>query len=309
MDEFDKIRELSQDIGTRKEPTLGTQSTDTDNEELYDFKAELRDKLTMSPLEAAEEKQFSSMKIKMIGAGVVAVVALAVLGGFVAFKDNGASDEMMMIEATQEPVKIRPANPGGMRIPDQDKYVYDRLRTADVNTTVESLFPEPEKPVVPDTLIEADSFVPMQHTASVDPLKEKAPATLMPTVPAEPEPIVAEEIVLPKAAPVVEPKKVASPKSGTKQAVKKAAVPAATGNWHAQLMSSSKKATVEKSWPTILAKHKGLLSNMPHKIVKADIAGKGTFYRLWVGNFANKNEATALCKKLKAQKQDCVAAK
>jgi cell division septation protein DedD len=48
---------------------------------------------------------------------------------------------------------------------------------------------------------------------------------------------------------------------------------------------------------------------MSYKIVKADIAGKGTFYRLQVGSFQNRNMAAALCKKLKAKKQDCIPAK
>ena len=72
---------------------------------------------------------------------------------------------------------------------------------------------------------------------------------------------------------------------------------------------SLNKAKVEKTWKTILAKHKGLLSDMPMNIVQAQIAGKGTFYRLQVGDFSTKERATNLCTKLKAQKQDCIPAK
>ena len=73
--------------------------------------------------------------------------------------------------------------------------------------------------------------------------------------------------------------------------------------WRVQLFSSSHKETVEKTWQTILKKHKGLLSDTPMTIEKADIAGKGTFYRLKVGEFSTKQRATTLCTKLKKQKR------
>ena len=80
-------------------------------------------------------------------------------------------------------------------------------------------------------------------------------------------------------------------------------------NWRIQLMSSPKKPTVEKAWKEISQKHKALLSNMSHNIVSAEITGKGTFYRLQAGRFATRDQAAALCTKLKAQKQDCVPVK
>ena len=48
---------------------------------------------------------------------------------------------------------------------------------------------------------------------------------------------------------------------------------------------------------------------MPMNIVEAKISGKGTFYRLQVGEFNSKDRATNLCVKLKKQKQDCIPAK
>ena len=48
---------------------------------------------------------------------------------------------------------------------------------------------------------------------------------------------------------------------------------------------------------------------MSHEIVSANIAGKGTFYRLQVGRFKTRDQAAALCSKLKAKKQECVPVK
>ena len=112
-----------------------------------------------------------------------------------------------------------------------------------------------------------------------------------------------EEKIVQQAEPVKEVK--SAPKTEVKE-VKKQPV---QEMWHAQLFSSTDKVKVEKTWKTILSKHKGLLSDMPMHIVKADIAGKGTFYRLQVGDFTTKDRAANLCAKLKKQKQDCVPAK
>ena len=52
-----------------------------------------------------------------------------------------------------------------------------------------------------------------------------------------------------------------------------------------------------------------MISNMSYLIKKVDIPGKGSFYRLQVGQFPNREMAEALCAKLKAQKQDCIPTK
>ena len=98
-------------------------------------------------------------------------------------------------------------------------------------------------------------------------------------------------------------------KKDTSPKTKKEPPKATAENWRIQLMSSPKKPTVEKAWKDISQKHKALLSDMSHTIISAEIAGKGTFYRLQAGRFATRDQAAALCTKLKAQKQDCVPVK
>lgn len=312
MDEFDKIREFSEDITSRKEPSFFKDDkkeddvlsdAQDDDASLYDFRPEYSERLGVSPDEL-EEKNFSSMKLHVIAIVIFVGVLLIVLAGFFFFGDSAETtgNDVITITATSDPVKVRPEQPGGMNIPDQDKMVYGRIRSNTVNTKVESLFPEPEQPVMPNTLaIEKNAptsdFVPMDEANAFNPLTEKTA-----TVP------VAEPDVAPKIEEV--PLKKASEMPAAR--VQKAAMVAVDSDvegWAAQLMSSSNKQTVEKAWPTILSKNKALLSNMSHQITKADIPGKGTFYRLRVGNFKTRDMAAALCVKLKAQKQDCIPAK
>lgn len=307
MDEFDKIREFSEGITNRKEPTFSQQKvgqTDPDIEQdddasLYHFKPEYENRPGgMSP-EDLEEKNFSSMKLHFIALGIfVGVLSIVLIGFFVFGSADETQKDVIMINATAEPVKVRPENPGGMAIPDQDKMVYDRMRTNNVNTKVENLFPEPEQPVIPNILaIENNApdtkFVAMEDVQSINPLADEAAQ-------AQSEPVKkVENVPLTAPAPAVK----------QKSAVKKTTSETEGGIWSVQLMSSSNKQTVEKAWSQILAKHKALLSNMTHKIMPAQIPGKGTFYRLRVGSFKTRDMANALCKKLKAQKQDCIPVK
>lgn len=139
--------------------------------------------------------------------------------------------------------------------------------------------------------VQEENFVSMTEAVPVNPLAE-------------------EVVVEPKTEKIQLPAQKATPtpvKKETKPAPQKASTPV-KGKWSAQLLSGTKKDAVEKAWPQILAKHKALLSDMSYAIIKADIPGKGTYYRLRVGNFQTRDQANALCKKLKARKQDCVPA-
>lgn len=321
MDEFDKIREFSEDITRRKEPSLlnerdqmGISQQESDDASLYNFKPDFADRLGNVRFDDLEEKSFSSMKLHLIAFGIfVGVLTIVLIGFFVFGSSDEESGEVITINATAEPVKVKPENHGGMAIPDQDKMVYNRIRTNDVDTKVENLFPEPEQPVMPNILaIEKNAptseFVAMEDVKSFDPLASET----TPEVVTEPQKVVETpkkvELVPLAAAPAVK-SEVKKTTQSAKKETSKVVEAVAQGGWTAQLMSSSNKQTVEKAWPKILAKNKALLSDMSYKIVKADIAGKGTFYRLQVGSFKNRNMAAALCKKLKANKQDCIPAK
>ncbi len=315
MDEFDKIREFSEGITNRKEPFLSKEESKSQNESenddasLYNFVPNLGERLGNVHFDDLEEKRFSSMKLHFIALGIFIGVLVIVLGGFLIFgTSDNESDEVITINATAEPVKVKPEQPGGMAIPDQDKMVYNRIRTNTVDTKVENLFPEPEQPVMPNILtVEKNAptaeFISMDEVKPYNPLTEKTQPVNEASVASKK----VEQVPLAKADET--PKTVAKTPVKTTTSVQSKTNATSKGIWTAQLMSSSNKATVEQAWPKILAKHKALLSDMSHKIVKAEIAGKGTFYRLQIGNFKTRDMANALCKKLKAQKQDCIPAK
>lgn len=57
------------------------------------------------------------------------------------------NQEIPLVRAEGDPIKIRPESPGGMEIPDRDKLVYDRIPGAEERQSVERLLPPPETPL------------------------------------------------------------------------------------------------------------------------------------------------------------------
>ncbi len=82
--------------------------------------------------------------------------AAALSGGAWAVMDNvggggpPADDASVpLITASTEPWKVRPADPGGMEIPNQGTLIYETLTTADPEEAPERILPPPEEPLSP----------------------------------------------------------------------------------------------------------------------------------------------------------------
>ena len=375
MDEFDKIRELSEDLSNRKEPVFTgfnqpkepsfheiaamrealfekpqqTEPAPVHNlqepqkevetfekrevqsrAQSFNFVDAPEEEISFEPLtQDMAEKELPNVRFHIVFISLLLVaLALSLVGFFMFRMENADSDEIATITASQEVVKEAPEQAGGMNIPDQDKLVYNRIRSDSVTTKVESLFPEPEKPVLPQILaIEQNApeedFVSMNEVEAVDPLKSLPvpPVRVDAGVPvAKVEEVVSlpqiekPKLPVPVKEEVVEqkPKKeviTLAPVTLPESAKKVEKVPFQEGVWRVQLFASNNKEAVEKAWKRIEVTHSKLLSNMSYIIKKVDIKGKGAFYRLQVGQFPTREMADGLCSKLKAKKQDCIPTK
>ena len=298
MDEFEKIRAFSAELGKKTEEAVAEENA-AETKEIAEEQALVQQpeeteqanflENWTSAEENVEEKRTLSKTFWVVLGGVSLLLICLIVVIYLLLKGPIENDEVVTIAPTQKPVKVRPENPGGMQIPDQDKVIYSRLTQDTIPAKVEKLFPEEEKPVMPvitEEKIEEDTEQEEVKVIQGEPL----------TV--EEKIIVQEEKIEVKEPVKVEPKKTEQ----TKAKVQK-------GEWKVQLFSSTDKAKVEKQWKTISQKQKALVSNMPMQIVPAEIPGKGTFYRLKVGAFETREMANALCAKLKKQKQDCIPSK
>lgn len=79
-------------------------------------------------------------------AGFAAVVWYAYDQGL----QRGSEATAPLIKADTTPTKVRPEQPGGLQVPNQDKLVYDAMRPGtSAEPKVERLLPPPERPVTP----------------------------------------------------------------------------------------------------------------------------------------------------------------
>ena len=77
-----------------------------------------------------------------------------------------------------------------------------------------------------------------------------------------------------------------------------------------QVGSFRSDEAAQVGWRRLAKRHSEILDRMPHRVAKADLgAAKGIYYRLQVGAFNSRARADELCRKLKAQRQDCLIVK
>jgi cell division protein FtsN len=81
---------------------------------------------------------------------------------------------------------------------------------------------------------------------------------------------------------------------------------AASGAYVLQIGSYKSQADAEAAWKSYKTRHASLLSGYANNIQQADLGEKGTWYRLRIGGFSDKEVATALCDRLKADGGACI---
>ncbi|HWB52113.1 MAG TPA: SPOR domain-containing protein [Stellaceae bacterium] len=195
---------------------------------------------------------------------------------------GNAADNVPLIRADTEPVKVKPDKAGGMSIPDKD----DPLYTMGRGGNAEHILPPPEapqpRPVAPPP--------PPQPTA-------QAPASIPPAG-AYPPP-------LPAPPPVsVQAKHAPKPAEAAKPA--KSAAPAAGGPpVKVQLASLRTPDEAREEWQRLKHENADLLGRLTAVAVKADLGERGIWYRVEAGPVGDRAAAIKLCRALKERDLGC----
>ena len=106
------------------------------------------------PTEPAAEEGAESRRPRLLPVWIL-LGAAALSGGAWAVTEHlgggPPADEasVPLITASAEPWKVRPADPGGMEIPNQGTLIYETLTTADPEEAPERILPPPEEPLSP----------------------------------------------------------------------------------------------------------------------------------------------------------------
>ena len=242
--------------------------------------------------------------------GLFAIAALLGFGLVLVYAYNKGKQERIasippIIKAQEGPSKIRPENPGGMKVPNQDKEVFSRLENGKSVGNVERLLPPPEKPMTPP--VPPDALAP-EDVAEVSPSAGgngvSADGNLGGSLKITSAPAGAREVKPLKMAPPALP---AAKKTIVSKSKPKPKLSARTRAYWAQVASLRSRSAVNKNWVTLKQKYPDLLRNIGLSIQKVTLGGgRGTYYRMQAGPLASNARATALCSSLNKRKQSCI---
>ena len=109
----------------------------------------MRDDSSNDSGDTGQEKKGSALRMRAIlGGAALGVLAAFAAGIWYAYVnvDDARFQSPPLIKAPQEPVKVRPENPGGLQVPDRDKLVLKSIEGQE-EPKVEKLLPPPERPM------------------------------------------------------------------------------------------------------------------------------------------------------------------
>jgi len=229
-------------------------------------------------------------------AGLKTLTVLAAFGGLAgliwySYAEGGRHSGKRLvpvIQAAAGPLKTRPAEPGGVKVPHKDKRIYERIapeRKRKLAHNVERLIPRPA-PV---------SLAPKEKPSKSE---AKEPAAAKPST--SKGKIKGHKRAVAKRDIARKPKSKPKPRSGPSPALAKAA-------FRVQIAAYPTPQMAARRWKRLVARHKDLVGNFEWFVEKVDrTSGRKPLYRLQIGPLKNRKAAKELCAKLGKRKVSCL---
>lgn len=271
---------------------------------------------------------------------VLALLVLAMFGGVVwlAYTQGVARGrgETPVLAAAGGPERVAPQDPGGGNVPYQGFKIYEQPAPADdsaesapaaapASPPPEAKVPVAAPPAAAAPPPKAAAVAPapaakapppktvaaLIQQANSDPVKPAIAAataakaaTAKPPVASTPAPSMGPATSAPRQ--LGGPVPAAAPKPVAAAAKPAAPAAAAAGAYTLQIGAFKSQAEAETAWRSYKGKHAALLAGYSENIQQVDLGDKGTWYRLKVGGFADREVASALCDRLKADGGACI---
>lgn len=218
-----------------------------------------------------------------IGGGLAAVLFVGAAIGW-GLSGGGAGRGVPVIEADPRPFKIRPDDPGGLRVPNQDELIFERSRGSSAQPPGARLAPEPEAPRLDALRAQVAQPPPVAAPA---PLSAPAPQgnAASPEAPAP----------APQAAPAATPEPAAARPA-----------PAPNGRVRVQLGALTSDEAARGEWDRLARRHPELLGEFRPQVVRFEREGQSTLYRLRTGGFADVAAAREFCEQVRARQVPCI---
>ena len=231
--------------------------------------------------------------------GALLVMALFAGGLWFAY-DEGArhmagtdgSGDIPLIRADTRPMKVKPAEPGGMPIPDRDMLIYGQNRPI-----VEHLLPPPEQPMaLPATPPPATTPAARAPAGASQAVAPPAVAPASDTAPAVAAARPEQSAGLLPANPHAVPSK---PAEAEPQ-------PGKAGGVRLQLGAVRSEGVAREEWARIKRSNPDLLGRLTAVAIRADLGDKGVYYRIQAGPVGDPATAERLCGELRQRHLPCI---
>jgi len=297
---------------------------------VYEPRDEARDGRVYDASEDDDDVEGSRLPLLI----VLALLVLAMFGGVVwlAYTQGVARGrgETPVLTAANGPERVAPPQGGGNTVPYQGFKIYEQpappddsadaapaaqpkpapIEAAPPPATPKPAFVETAPPPAAPKMVAAAPAKPAPAPAKPAPAAQppKSVAALIQQANSVPEPKPAAKVPPPAAKPAAVATGAPRPLGGGTQmaAATPAAPAAASGGYVLQIGSYKSQADAAAAWKSYKARHAALLSGYSENVQQADLGEKGTWYRLRIGGFSDREVANALCDRLKADGGACI---
>jgi cell division septation protein DedD len=265
---------------------------------------------------------------------VIALLVLAAFAGvvYLAYTEGvqkGRSDAPRVITAQPGPAKVAPTDAGGTVTPYKGLKIYEQPAPMDEDSANEDSAPPPPTDVAPQKAAIATATTgvlpppvkPVATVAAITPLAAKPapepvakPPVKTAATTTQPVATAAPKSLTPATTPAAKPATTAATKPAVTAVPKPAPVdtkplpaattPAATapaassGSYVLQIGAYKSQAEANAAFASLKAKNPAAMSGFSPNVKQVDLGEKGTWYRLRVGSFSDKEAAAALCSRL-----------
>ncbi|MBK8157510.1 MAG: SPOR domain-containing protein [Rhodospirillaceae bacterium] len=268
--------------------------------------------------EAAHRKR--RLRNRLLAGGVL-VIALA---GFWYLSGGGddSNEPIPVVTAEATPEKVKPADEGGLDVPNQDVAILNGENSA-APVEGETVLPAPEQPATPPVVPEPEVPAVTAPAAETTIPTVTAPAVdAIPTVPAPTDTAAVDNAGTvpatdPAAAPasedttpaVAEPAPVAEvPVAETAPTQTATAEPGVSGNARIQLAAVKTEEAAKTEWARLQKLHPDVLGGLSLHVERFEKSASEVFFRIQAGPFQDKAAAKEVCGQLKQKNQACIVA-
>lgn len=234
---------------------------------------------------------------------------------------SSSVDSLPLVRADKTPIKIKPDDPGGIKVANMDKSIYSSI---DENSDEEELpkvtriLPAPEEPVKRAEIalkpLKTEEIKAQFDTegnkrdAKRDNAQVETKTTDYAAINKEQKSLTLEDMIG-EALKDIEPEDIQPTPVPRRKSIVVPEENNTDNGPRLQLGAFRTHAEAEQQWKRISGLFSDSLADKKHYIEKADLGAKGVFYRLQVGSLNGSTQAREVCNELIEKKQGCFIVK